>query len=129
MMRREVEQRRRSDADLDHVRPRLAQAAHERREQPRRRQPAVAADRDTKGLRPRLGALDQHGPECATDRVHDVVGQVAIGDAPDVVLAEDMPGHGDAHAGHKTPFRWPLQGSRGSPLGPGASIRGPTLKA
>jgi hypothetical protein len=81
---REVHERRRAHADVDDGHARRADALRDRRRVLVRREPTVAADADE--LPPRLG--DERA-ERLSERARERGVEIAVGDAADVVLAED----------------------------------------
>ena len=82
---REVEPRRRNLPHVEHVRARVAESLDQRRLDPRRGKPDVAPHRERL-----LPALAHELGERGADRTHDVVRQISIGQATDIVLAEDL---------------------------------------
>ena len=86
---REVEPRRMDHADVDDVDPGRQQLALEGGMDARRRDPAVPPQRDAAGAR-----VGEVGAGRAAEVGHEVVGEVALGDATDVVLAKDSGVHG-----------------------------------
>ena len=87
MRRREVEQRRRHQSDIDHVTAALAQSGDERSLQLGARVPSIAAHDE------RLRAAGMRlGPDGAADPANDFGGEGVSDDAADVVGAEDVGG-------------------------------------
>jgi hypothetical protein len=86
---REVQGRRRDLSDVDHRRALVPQPFDDGRADARRREPHVAADRDAA-----LAALRHLLREGAPHGADHLVGQVAVGNASDVVLPEDLRIHG-----------------------------------
>src|ERR1043165_2746446 len=84
-MRREVGDRVRRHADVDHVRARRVQALGERRHELRAREPSVAAHREDRRL-----ALPPQRAERAADVAHDFGRQAAADHAADVVGPENL---------------------------------------
>src|SRR5205823_2182515 len=84
----EVEQRRGDDADVDEVDPRRHQPLAQRLVQPRRRDAAVAAERDL---------LAARAPQVGADRLAEIVGEtvveIVVGVAANVVLTKDASVH------------------------------------
>ncbi len=80
----EVEQRRGTDALVDHVHPRLQQALEQRRVQPVRAQPAVAPERHRA-----LALSREEAAEGASEVPRQLVVEIALGLAADVVLSKD----------------------------------------
>lgn len=92
-----IEERRGPDANVQHVNADRYEPFDERRVQAIRRKAAVAGDGDAKGLvgvgecRSPLRFFTQPkepGSEAAADRHRELVGSIAFGNAPNVVLAE-----------------------------------------
>ena len=87
MRRREVEERRGHQSDIDHVSAALAQSGDERRLQLGARVPSVAARHE------RLRAAGMRlGADGAADPANDLGGESVSDDAADVVGAEDVRG-------------------------------------
>ncbi len=85
---RGVEHGRGADPDLDHVHPALDEAVDEGGKEPVARQATVPSDRDAE-LLARLARPEDRAEAPAYGARH-LVGEVAVGDAPDVVLAETL---------------------------------------
>ena len=113
VVRREIEHRRGPLADVDDIRPGLDEPLHQRSEEPRRREAAVAADRDAERLAARRTLLSEHGAEAAADAMRNRIAQIAVGDSSDVVFAENVTGNSGAHPAHQTAFVAAPQGQRG----------------
>ena len=101
LMDGEVEHRRGADADVDDVHARLGEAAQERRVEARAREATIATDREAKGLSVlRVGR--SIAPNAAADALGKLIGEIAIGDATDVVFAKDV--RRDASCAEGLPF-------------------------
>ena len=92
----------------------------------RAREPAVPTDRETQRFGPRrldLASAQSIAPKPAADPLGELIGQIAIGDATDVVFAEDV--RRDAHAREDCRFshaRKAVVASRGLGRGPACRL-------
>ena len=94
VMRREVQERRRSYADVDDIGARGHQPLRQSREEPWARQAAVAGDGDRNRLTGRgAGAESNVRREGTTDREDELIGEVHVGYAADVVFAKHVRRH------------------------------------
>ncbi len=91
-MRREIQHRGWHHADIDHVAATTSYAGDERFAQPRRREPAVAPDRNHGTL---VGAGATHeGGEGAAEILNKLIGEVAVGLAANVIFSKNSGVHG-----------------------------------
>ena len=89
MMDREIEERRRNDADVDDVSSGPGEAIDERGVKAGAREPAVSSDGETR--RPsRVASRGEHLSETTAEPSREVVREIAIGSASNIVLAKNV---------------------------------------
>src|SRR5688572_32744301 len=89
VMHGEIEQRCGPDADVDHIDACSGQPVRKRVEQSRRRQSAIASDRDGERFSFRR-LLDYGSSKSLARRADEIAREFAICDPSDVVFAKDM---------------------------------------